>query len=261
MGSIYRLHTSGNSSQYGLYPIGARYRQSYNPGTANVFCRKSKIGNQKKRRRLIMKIRAKFVVLISIFFLTAVVFTGCGDQDDQVGGTDTRTEDQATAPDQDQDWAETEDYQTDQDYAMPDQQDQMTQDQQFGQAEDQMTQDQQFGQAEDQMTQDQQFGQIQNLEEFVGRQVADSEGNVLGSVSDFYSTGEAEGFAGFVFIQGEGQDLHAVPSDLLRQTADGQLTAAFDQQTFQQSPTFSQEEIQQLSEDELGEVRGYYQAQ
>jgi sporulation protein YlmC with PRC-barrel domain len=219
-----------------------------------------------------MKIRTKLVVLTSIFFLAAIVFIGCGDQDDQAGVTDTRTDDWATAPDQDQDWAETED-QTDQDYAMPDEQDQMTQDQQYGQSEDQMTQDQQFGQAEDQMTQDQQygqsgdqmtqdqqFGQVQNLEEFVGRQVADSEGNVLGSVSDFHSAGETEGFAGFVFIQGEGQDLHAVPSDLLSQTSDGQLTAAFDQQTFQQSPTFSQEEIQQLSEDELGEVRGYYQA-
>jgi hypothetical protein len=194
-----------------------------------------------------MKIRAKLVVLISIFFLAAIVFIGCGDRDDRVGGTDTRTDDWATAPDQDQDWAETEDYQTDQDYAMPDQQ-------------DQMTQDQQFGQAEDPMTQDQQIGYTQNLEEYVGRQVADSEGNVLGSVSDFHSTGEEEGFAGFVFIQGEEQDLHAIPSDLLRETPDGQLVAQFDQQTFQDSPTFSQEEIQQLSEDELGEVRGYYQA-
>jgi hypothetical protein len=51
-----------------------------------------------------------------------------------------------------------------------------------------------------------------------------------------------------------------VPANLLEEGADeNKLSAAFDQSTFQQSPSFSTAEQQQLSDSQLQEVRGYYE--
>jgi hypothetical protein len=101
--------------------------------------------------------------------------------------------------------------------------------------------------------QEQQAGQDQAGEKWVGKQVVSSDDQEIGTVSALHDSG-------YVMIKGEGDKLHPVPANLLKEDNQGdRLRASFDRNTFQQAPSFSEAEQQQLSGDQLEQVRGYYE--
>ncbi|MFO7963038.1 MAG: hypothetical protein R6U50_03870 [Desulfobacterales bacterium] len=194
-----------------------------------------------------MAIRKHIIILVSSLFLIAGAFIGCQDQEEEFGMAEPEVGEQGTVQEQ-EDW----------DVAEP----MERQDQMAGQEQDQMGQQDQTGEMAQQeeafgeMDQAQQPGQVQAADDLIGMQVTTREGQLLGSISEVHPTGQD---SGYVFIQGEGEALHAVPSNLLEMDQQGQLMASFDQSTFQESPRFTQEELQQLSDEQLQEVRGYYE--
>ena len=95
-------------------------------------------------------------------------------------------------------------------------------------------------------------------EHLVGKQGVSNDGRVLGKVTGLQSTGED---FSYMIIKGEGDRLHAVPTNRLKASIQkDRLAAGFDQRTFQNSPSFTEAERQQYSGEKLNEVRGYYES-
>ncbi len=118
-------------------------------------------------------------------------------------------------------------------------------------------QEQASDQATAEQTQGPESAQTQAGEKLIGKQVVSKDARVLGTVAELHPAGDD---SGYVIIKGEDDRLHPVPANLLEEEADrNKLSTAFDQSTFQQSPSFSATEQQQLSDSQLQEVRGYYE--
>jgi hypothetical protein len=90
------------------------------------------------------------------------------------------------------------------------------------------------------------------------KKVVGMNGEELGKVTDMFTS--QEGRPMYVVIQGDTDKLHPVPAQLVRTNPkDNSLTADFDKQAFQGSPSFSEAQIAQQQQWEP-EVRGYYQS-
>ncbi len=93
----------------------------------------------------------------------------------------------------------------------------------------------------------------------IGKTVTSNDDRELGEVAELEATGQR---TGYVFIQGEDDEMHPVPANLLEDSPDGQgLRAKFDQSAFEQAPSFSESEVRNISDSQLEEVRGYYEEQ
>ena len=186
-----------------------------------------------------MKIKTNLVVVASILFLVMGAMVGCGDQQDQAGTTSTEYGDQAGTQTETEDQTGT--------TGTGDQATAPDQTQTPGMAQEDTGSEMAQGQT----------GQAQDVSNFMGKDVNGTDGEKLGTVARADASGIT---SGYVLIKAEeGDQMHAVPADLLKEDAQGQLTASLDKNTFSQSPTFTEDEWQQLSESQLEEVRGYYE--
>jgi hypothetical protein len=99
--------------------------------------------------------------------------------------------------------------------------------------------------------------QTRAYEKLVGMEVMSSDGEMLGTVADLERTGQDRGH---VFVRTQDNRLHPVPADLLEEAEQGrQLRASFDRSAFEESPSYSEEEQQQITDSQLEQVRGYYE--
>jgi hypothetical protein len=208
-----------------------------------------------------MKIRKKFIVFLSILFLGTGVLIGCEGEGDQdavpPAGQEAAPPGAAapgSAPVEPQDQAATEpapEQSREQATAEP------AQEPPAATSGNQQPADQGSAGGSGTMaqsgTQDQQAGQPQAGENWVGKQVVSQDGKELGTVAALHDSG-------YIMIKGEGDKLHPVPANLLKEDSQGdRLTAQFDQNTFNEAPSFSEAEQQQLSDSQLEQVRGYYE--
>ncbi len=101
--------------------------------------------------------------------------------------------------------------------------------------------------------------EVQTLPDYVGRQVIGNDDKLLGTITDISYIGEGYEYI-YVLIQGDDDRVHPVPANLLeKSSADVDLKASFNQITFQQSPSFSKSEKEELSDAQLEEALGYYE--
>jgi hypothetical protein len=103
------------------------------------------------------------------------------------------------------------------------------------------------------------LGQMEepSAKDFIGRKVMGKDGEELGKADDLFTT--LDGKPMYIVVEDESGKFHPIPAQLLRaNTEEMILSAEFDQQTFQSSPSFDEA---QLIKQEVWEpfVRGYYQ--
>ncbi len=99
-------------------------------------------------------------------------------------------------------------------------------------------------------------GGTQGGQGLIGKTVMSSDDQELGEVAQLEATGQQ---TGYIFIQGEDDRLHPVPANLLEDSPQEGLRAKFDRSAFEQSPSFSESEVRNISVSQLEEVRGYYE--
>jgi sporulation protein YlmC with PRC-barrel domain len=97
----------------------------------------------------------------------------------------------------------------------------------------------------------------ERAKEFMDQKVMGKDGEELGKVTDLFTS--QDGKPMYVVVQDESDKLHPVPAQLVRTNpGDKSLSADFDKQAFQSSPSFDEAQISQQQWET--EVRGYYQS-
>jgi hypothetical protein len=101
--------------------------------------------------------------------------------------------------------------------------------------------------------------ELSEAKEWMDKKVVGQNGEELGTVNNLFVS--KEGQVTYVIIEGEDKKLHPVPVNMVQKDPSGQdLKAQFDQQAFQDSPSFSSQELPRLAEQEREQkIRGYYE--
>jgi sporulation protein YlmC with PRC-barrel domain len=100
---------------------------------------------------------------------------------------------------------------------------------------------------------------MDRAEEWKGREIMGTDGEQLGRVENVFLSEDGNQLL-YVMVQDEKQKLHPMPAGMLKEAGEkDQLRAQIDKNTFDQSPSYSRDELAQMEEQQmLQEVRAYY---
>jgi sporulation protein YlmC with PRC-barrel domain len=96
-------------------------------------------------------------------------------------------------------------------------------------------------------------------EEWKGRVIIGANGEQLGRVENIFLSEDRNQLL-YVIVQDEEQKLHPIPAGMVQETEEkDQLRAQIDKNTFDQSPSYSRDELARMEEQQMfQEVRAYY---
>lgn len=189
----------------------------------------------------------KIIVFSSIMFLATALMIGC-DREEQAVMDQSEEREQLAVQDEEQDQGET---------AEMERREEATSAEIRGETEESAYEQSQQEAGEQTQTPGQMAEETREGYGLIGKSVMSNDGQELGEVAELEATGR---HTGYVFVKGDDEKLHPIPANLLEEDAQGEgLRASFERSAFEGSPSFSESELENISDSQLEEVRGYYE--